>query len=53
MHPTRLLPEYDSGDHVHPNDIGYVSWPMRSTWVCFATVTTIDRVSGGTLGLRR
>ncbi|MGB2714028.1 MAG: SGNH/GDSL hydrolase family protein [Vicinamibacterales bacterium] len=22
-HPSRLLPEYDSGDHVHPNDIGY------------------------------
>jgi lysophospholipase L1-like esterase len=21
--PTRLLPEYDSGDHVHPNDRGY------------------------------
>jgi lysophospholipase L1-like esterase len=22
-HLTRLLPEYDSGDHVHPNDLGY------------------------------
>lgn len=22
-HPTRLLPSYDSGDHVHPNDAGY------------------------------
>ena len=22
-HPTRLLPAYDSGDHVHPNDAGY------------------------------
>ena len=21
--PTRLLPKYDSGDHVHPNDSGY------------------------------
>ena len=21
--PTRLRPEYDSGDHVHPNDIGH------------------------------
>ena len=21
-HPTRLLPDYDSGDHVHPNDTG-------------------------------
>ena len=22
-HPSRLLPTYDSGDHVHPNDQGY------------------------------
>ena len=22
-HPSRLLPAYDSGDHVHPNDFGY------------------------------
>ncbi len=22
-HPTRLLAEYDSGDHLHPNDAGY------------------------------
>jgi len=22
-HPSRLLPDYDSGDHVHPNDVGY------------------------------
>lgn len=22
-HPARLLPEYDSGDHIHPNDAGY------------------------------
>ena len=21
--PTRLLPAYDSGDHAHPNDVGY------------------------------
>jgi lysophospholipase L1-like esterase len=21
--PTQLLPAYDSGDHVHPNDAGY------------------------------
>lgn len=22
-HPTRLAPKYDSGDHLHPNDLGY------------------------------
>ena len=24
-HPTRLLPKFDSGDHLHPNDLGYAS----------------------------
>lgn len=23
-HPTQLRPEYDSGDHLHPNDAGYI-----------------------------
>jgi lysophospholipase L1-like esterase len=23
--PTRFLPEYDSGDHLHPGDTGYVA----------------------------
>ena len=22
-HPTRLAPQFDSGDHLHPNDLGY------------------------------
>ena len=22
-HPARLLPAYDSGDHLHPNSAGY------------------------------
>ena len=24
-HPTKLLPQYDSGDHLHPSDIGYMA----------------------------
>jgi lysophospholipase L1-like esterase len=24
-HPTRLLPMYDSGDHLHPNNAGYIA----------------------------
>ena len=24
-HPTTLLPQYDSGDHLHPSDIGYMA----------------------------
>src|SRR5439155_19889621 len=23
--PTQLLPAYDSGDHLHPNDLGYAA----------------------------
>jgi lysophospholipase L1-like esterase len=23
--PTRFLPAYDSGDHLHPNDAGYAA----------------------------
>jgi lysophospholipase L1-like esterase len=23
VHPSRFLPAYDSGDHLHPNDLGY------------------------------
>ena len=22
-HPTRMLPSWDSGDHLHPSDAGY------------------------------
>ena len=24
-HPARILPAYDSGDHLHPNDAGYIA----------------------------
>lgn len=24
-HPARLLPAYDSGDHLHANDAGYIA----------------------------
>jgi len=24
-HPTRILPAYDSGDHLHPNNAGYIA----------------------------
>ena len=24
-HPSRLLPKYDSGDHLHPGDAGYAA----------------------------
>jgi hypothetical protein len=24
-HPGRMRPDYDSGDHLHPNDAGYAA----------------------------
>jgi lysophospholipase L1-like esterase len=24
-HPTRMLPIYDCGDHLHPSDLGYTA----------------------------
>jgi lysophospholipase L1-like esterase len=41
-HPARLLPAYDSGDHVHPNDVGYRAMPMRSTCRCSWRATSED-----------
>jgi lysophospholipase L1-like esterase len=44
-HPARLLPAYDSGDHLHPNDLGYQRMaevvPVR-----FIPVTVSGRPSG-------
>jgi lysophospholipase L1-like esterase len=32
LHPLRILPAYDSGDHTHPNDAGYrAAMGMRLT----------------------
>jgi lysophospholipase L1-like esterase len=28
-HPTRMRPEFDSGDHLHPNDAGYAAMDLR------------------------
>ena len=32
--PTRLRPEFDPGDHVHPNAAGYLAMAICSTWRC-------------------
>jgi hypothetical protein len=34
-HPTRMLPRWDSGDHLHPNNLGYRKM-AASTWRCSA-----------------
>ncbi len=34
-HPTRLLPLYDSTDHIHPNDAGYKRMVTLFNYLCF------------------
>jgi lysophospholipase L1-like esterase len=38
QHPARLLPRYDSGDHLHPGDIGYQA-------VAAAVAATLERMA--------
>ncbi|MGC1548700.1 MAG: SGNH/GDSL hydrolase family protein [Rhodanobacter sp.] len=41
-HPARLLPAYDSGDHLHPNDAGY------SAIAAALPLATIDKLASRT-----
>lgn len=48
LDPARLLPEYDSGDHLHPNDAGYLAIADTiSPWALagLAVVGPVDRSS--------
>ena len=36
-HPARLLPAYDSGDHLHPNDAGYLAMGQAVDLSLFAS----------------
>lgn len=38
QHPARLLPRYDSGDHLHPGDIGYEA-------IAAAVAATLERMA--------
>ena len=37
-HPTRFMPAYDSGDHLHPNDLGYQAMGNAAPLTLFRTV---------------
>jgi lysophospholipase L1-like esterase len=41
-HPTRLLPAYDSGDHLHPNDAGYAAMAAAIRLGCLSLDATSD-----------
>jgi lysophospholipase L1-like esterase len=38
-HPTKYLPAYDSGDHLHPNDAGYAAIANTVNLAIFAPVS--------------
>jgi lysophospholipase L1-like esterase len=39
-HPTRFLPAYDSGDHLHPNDLGYQAMGNSVPLALFRSLST-------------
>jgi lysophospholipase L1-like esterase len=39
-HPTRFLPAYDSGDHLHPNDLGYQAMGNAVPLTLFRSLAT-------------
>jgi lysophospholipase L1-like esterase len=41
-HPTRLLPAYDSGDHLHPNDAGYAAMAAAVRLGCLGASSRED-----------
>jgi lysophospholipase L1-like esterase len=42
-HPTRVLPAYDSGDHLHPNDAGYRALASA------LPLETLDKLASGAM----
>ena len=45
-HPARVLPAYDSGDHLHPNDAGYRALASA------LPLETLDKLASGAMGAR-
>jgi hypothetical protein len=45
-HPTRFLPAYDSGDHLHPNDLGYQAMGNAVPLELFRALNSRSRESG-------
>jgi lysophospholipase L1-like esterase len=41
-HPTRMLPAYDSGDHLHPNDLGMQAMANAIPLQLFRSLTSVS-----------
>jgi lysophospholipase L1-like esterase len=50
-HPDRLLPGYDSGDHIHPNDAGYRA--MANAQIADLPVAPVPSVRTDSVSLSR
>jgi lysophospholipase L1-like esterase len=46
-HPTRFLPAYDSGDHLHPSDAGYQAMGDHIDLTLFGPAPGATRVAAG------
>jgi lysophospholipase L1-like esterase len=46
QNPTRMLPLYDSGDHLHPNDAGYQAMGNAIDLKLFSSLQTSPRLTG-------
>jgi len=45
-HPTRFLPQYESGDHLHPSDAGYRAMADAIDLALFKVAPTVTRTAG-------
>jgi lysophospholipase L1-like esterase len=45
-HPTRFLPHYESGDHLHPSDAGYRAMAEAIDLALFKIAPTVTRTVG-------
>lgn len=45
-HPTRMLPAYDSGDHLHPNDLGMQAMANAIPLELFRSLTAGNSATG-------
>jgi lysophospholipase L1-like esterase len=45
-HPARFLPQYDSGDHLHPSDAGYRAMAEAIDLTLFSVAAPVTKTGG-------
>ena len=46
-HPAQFLPQYNSGDHLHPNDAGYKAMGEAIDLALFKAPTAVAKARAG------